>query len=264
MAGLSITGQMKVGTLQEGFHREFGLSLRIYDGRSFADPNSTLAQVRKKKGSGKALSVAKNMKVGNLEDKFEEEFGLKVQVAGSDDSYLCNNDLTLNGAKHEDERKLNRKSANDSGGVIDSDNDDVAASYDVDALTSSFQDDLQFDIEEWLHEEGAALAIDSYTGIYLGAEYKNDRVIICLTMTYDRLEMKIHSITKKCFNLDSVRNKIFDNYLGYASADNKISLLNCFWTNSRKTFRKCERYCKQRDFRLVMVRSSVVLAFDNR
>ena len=186
MAGLSITGQMKVGTLQEGFHREFGLSLRIYDGRSFADPNSTLAQVRKKKGSGKALSVAKNMKVGNLEDKFEEEFGLKVQVAGSDDSYLCNNDLTLNGAKHEDERKLNRKSANDSAGVIDSDNGDVAASYDVDALTSSFQDDLQFDIEEWLHEEGAALAIDSYTGIYLGAEHKNDRVIICLTMTYDR------------------------------------------------------------------------------
>ena len=41
--------------------------------------------------NGKALSVAKNMKVGNLEGKFEEEFGLKVQVAGSDDSYLCNN-----------------------------------------------------------------------------------------------------------------------------------------------------------------------------
>ena len=38
-------------------------------------------------GSGEGLSVAKNMKVGNLEDKFEEEFGLKVQVAGSDDSY---------------------------------------------------------------------------------------------------------------------------------------------------------------------------------
>ena len=30
-------------------------------------------------GSGKDLSVAKNMKVGNLEDKFEEEFGLKIQ-----------------------------------------------------------------------------------------------------------------------------------------------------------------------------------------
>ena len=45
------------------------------------------------------LSVAKNMKVGNLEDKFEEEFGLKVQVAGSDDSYLSNDNLTLNAAR---------------------------------------------------------------------------------------------------------------------------------------------------------------------
>ena len=96
MAGLSITGQMKVSTLQEGFLKEFGLTLRVYDGREFADPSQTLGQVHKKKGSGKALSVAKNMKVGNLEDKFEEEFGLKVQVAGSDDIYLCKTTLTLN------------------------------------------------------------------------------------------------------------------------------------------------------------------------
>ena len=109
LAGYSITGQMKVSTLQEGFLKEFGLTLRVYDGRSFADPTQTLAQVRKKKGSGKALSVAKNMKVGNLEDKFEEEFGLKVQIAGSDDSYLCKNELTLNAAQQEDEKKLARK-----------------------------------------------------------------------------------------------------------------------------------------------------------
>ena len=109
LAGYSITGQMKVSTLQEGFLKEFGLTLRVYDGRSFADLTQTLAQVRKKKGSGKALSVAKNMKVGNLEDKFEEEFGLKVQIAGSDDSYLCKNELTLNAAQQEDEKKLARK-----------------------------------------------------------------------------------------------------------------------------------------------------------
>ena len=72
MAGLSITGQMKVSTLQEGFLKEFGLTLRVYDGREFADPSQTLAQVRKKKGSGKALSIAKNMKVGNLEDKVHQ------------------------------------------------------------------------------------------------------------------------------------------------------------------------------------------------
>ena len=81
MAKLSITGQMKVSTLQEGFLREFGLTLRIYDGRSFADPTETLARVRKTKDSGKALSVAKNIKVGNLEDKFEQEFGLVTSSA---------------------------------------------------------------------------------------------------------------------------------------------------------------------------------------
>ena len=109
MVCLSITGQMKVSTLQEGFLKEFGLTLRVYDGRAFADPTQTLAQVSKKKGSGKDLSVAKNMKVGNLEDKFEEEFGLKVQVAGSDDSYLCDDNLTLNAAQQEDEKKAGRK-----------------------------------------------------------------------------------------------------------------------------------------------------------
>ena len=109
MAGFSITGQMKVATLQKSFLKEFGLTLRIYQGRSSADPTQTLAQVRKTKGTGKALAVAKNMKVGNLEDKFEAEFGLKVQVAGSDDSYLCDNDLTLNAAQQEDDKKVARK-----------------------------------------------------------------------------------------------------------------------------------------------------------
>ena len=56
MAGLSIKGQMKVRTLQEGFLKEFGLTLRVYDGREFADPTQTLAQVRKKKGSGKGAA----------------------------------------------------------------------------------------------------------------------------------------------------------------------------------------------------------------
>ena len=93
MAGLSITGQIKVATLQKKFLKEFGLMLRVYDGRALAETDQTLAQARKHKGSGGGLSVAKNMKVGNLEKKFEVEFGLKVQVAGSDDSYLCNDDL---------------------------------------------------------------------------------------------------------------------------------------------------------------------------
>lgn len=59
MAGLSTSGQMKVSVLQEGFLTEFGLTLRVYDGRSFADPTQMPAQVLKKKGNGKGLSNCK-------------------------------------------------------------------------------------------------------------------------------------------------------------------------------------------------------------
>ena len=99
---------MKVSTLQEDFLKEFGLTLRVYDGREFADPTQTLGQVRKKNGRSKTLSV-ENMKVKNLVDKFEDEFGLKVQVAGSDDSYLCKTTLTLSGAQERDKKILARK-----------------------------------------------------------------------------------------------------------------------------------------------------------
>jgi hypothetical protein len=109
MAGLSITGQMKVGTLQKRFLEEFGLNLRVYDGRSFADETKTLAAVRKTSGTSNPLSVARNMKVGSLESKFLQEFGLKVQVSGSDDSYLCDDDLTINAAQIADEKKIARK-----------------------------------------------------------------------------------------------------------------------------------------------------------
>jgi hypothetical protein len=49
------------------------------------------------------------MKVGTFEDKMMKLFGIKVQIAGSDDSYLCDNDLTLAGAQEDDGKKLERK-----------------------------------------------------------------------------------------------------------------------------------------------------------
>jgi len=104
----SISGKQKVKTMRKNFKEEFGLTIRIYDGRSFADDDSTVAQIRTEKTSGN-LEVRKNMKVGNLEDKIMKDFGIKTQIAGSDDSYLCNNDLTLAKALEEDAKKLERK-----------------------------------------------------------------------------------------------------------------------------------------------------------
>ncbi len=77
---------MHVNTLKAQFQEEFGLSIRVYDGRSFADESATLASIRKGDCKGGDFSPKKNTKVGNLEDKFMELFGLKTQITGSDDS----------------------------------------------------------------------------------------------------------------------------------------------------------------------------------
>jgi hypothetical protein len=208
MAGLSITGQMKVSTLQEGFLMEFGLTLRVYDGRSFADPTQTLAQVRKKKGSGKALSVAKNMKVGNLEDKIEEEFGLKVQVAGSDDSYLCDNNLTLNAAQQEDEKKIARKErkaarqdeASDDGDQDDGDDGDDDDGGDTSLVHMSNYYNLRFgycnsDSEgDFIDNINGALNIYVATGAdddqneYLLLYYNNKFLALADRSIHDNLE----------------------------------------------------------------------------
>lgn len=105
MTSISMPGHTKVSTLQARFSSEFGLCLRVYNGRSYAEPEQKLASIRKIKGPSE-IEIAKNIKIANLERKFEEDFGLKVKISGSDDSYLCDGDLTLKAAMEEDGRKL--------------------------------------------------------------------------------------------------------------------------------------------------------------
>ena len=94
MSTISLPGQTKISTLQDRFKAEFGLTLRVYDGRSFAEADATIGQVRKKRGAT-SVDIRRNTKVGNLEVRFIEDFGIKVQIAGSDDSYLCDNALRV-------------------------------------------------------------------------------------------------------------------------------------------------------------------------
>jgi len=114
---LNINGRMKVKTLKSDFKKEFGLNIRVYVGREFADNDSTLASIRKGDAKGGEFSPARNTKVGNLEDKILDMFGLKTQISGSDDSYLCENDYTLAKALEVDEKlmvKRANRSSNDS------------------------------------------------------------------------------------------------------------------------------------------------------
>ena len=107
---ININGRIKVKTLKAQFFEELGLTIRVYDGRSFADDNATLASIRRCESIGGEFSPRKNTKVGNLEDKIEELFGLKTQIAGSDNSYLCDNKITLAKAKEEDDdARMERK-----------------------------------------------------------------------------------------------------------------------------------------------------------
>jgi len=145
---MNINGRMKVKTLKAQFKSEFGLTLRVYDGRSFADDESTLASIRKGDAKGGEFSPRKNTKVGNLEDKIVELFGIKNQVAGSDDSYLCDNDLTLAKALVIDEVKLDKrkKKAN----TVDNTETDVADDNDLENVNFIAEQSGEFGIGELL------------------------------------------------------------------------------------------------------------------
>ena len=106
---LTISGKMHVGTLKKQFKSLFGLTLRIYDGRSLADEKATIANIRKVDNKTGEYSPGNNTKLVTIENKMMEVFGLKIQIYGSDDRYSCNRELTLKQAKIEDDKKIERK-----------------------------------------------------------------------------------------------------------------------------------------------------------
>ncbi len=99
MADITVKGLMKVKTLKADFKKAYGATLRVYVGKKFADDDATLASIRSADAKAKGeLSVRGNMKVGNFEDKFKEEFGITIQVANPADTALVDNSITLTAA----------------------------------------------------------------------------------------------------------------------------------------------------------------------
>ena len=94
-----IHGNMLVSTVKEGFKEEFELSMRIYDGSSFADDSATLASIRPDGYTGGEISAAGNMQIGTLENKIRDAFGIKINISDINDKYLKDNGLTLAGAR---------------------------------------------------------------------------------------------------------------------------------------------------------------------
>ena len=97
MADIKVHGQMLVKTFREQFKSEFGLTLRVYNGPGFAKDDVSLASIRKGDNvkAVDEVKVAGNRKVGTLEKDVLNAWGIKVQVASGDNTFLVNNDLTL-------------------------------------------------------------------------------------------------------------------------------------------------------------------------
>lgn len=101
MAEITFTGNKEVKSLQKEFKDAFGATLRVYNGKRFADPEATLASLRAEGKKGGDLKVAGNMLVGNFEKKVDELYGITIQVAKPDDSTLSKNDITIAAAGKE-------------------------------------------------------------------------------------------------------------------------------------------------------------------
>jgi hypothetical protein len=99
MACLNFSGKMSVSKLQENFKSEFGLHLRVYDGRNFAKSTDRLANIRKGNSTSVSFDIKTSTKVGTLENMFRQQFGLRVRIAKPDDSMSVSRKLTLNQAR---------------------------------------------------------------------------------------------------------------------------------------------------------------------
>jgi len=99
MADFEISGRMKVKTLRANFKKEFGSTLRVYNGVKFADDDSTIASIAGKKvGSDSEVKANGNMKVGSFCKKIKDAFEIKVRVSTKDDKTLIDDELTLTAA----------------------------------------------------------------------------------------------------------------------------------------------------------------------
>lgn len=94
-SGFKLSGRMSVGKFEDTFYDEFGVRCDVLKNGEFADNSASLASLRPDdfQGSGSVdFTLKANMKVKNVLKKFEEAFGLQVQVYKSE---IATGDETL-------------------------------------------------------------------------------------------------------------------------------------------------------------------------
>lgn len=100
MAEFLVSGRMKVKSLKASFKENFGATLRVYNGKRFADDEVSLASIRKEntQTTRADFKVSGNMQIGTFEKKFKEMFGISIQVADKKDEKLLDDSMTLSAA----------------------------------------------------------------------------------------------------------------------------------------------------------------------
>ena len=103
-AEFSVAPNKKLKTISKDFKEAFDLSLVFYKGNMIAEDTLTLAALNKKttkdvnSNSKEDLKIKASMKVGQVEDLFDQKFGVKVQIKDKTAKNLVNNDLSLGNA----------------------------------------------------------------------------------------------------------------------------------------------------------------------
>lgn len=89
---IKVDGRLLVSTLCKNFKDEFGGTLRVYQGNKLLKGTEKVSEIATKTGSYECRG---SKTVGGFEKDMMANFGLKVQVASSDDWVLALDEMTL-------------------------------------------------------------------------------------------------------------------------------------------------------------------------
>jgi hypothetical protein len=99
-SSFEIDETMLIVELTKKFKTSFGCSLRVYKGNAIANGALTIKALDARtrttiKHDAEKLKIKASEKVGEVENKFMEHFGLKVQIADKNNKKLVPNEVTL-------------------------------------------------------------------------------------------------------------------------------------------------------------------------
>ena len=95
MAKIKVTKASSVKSIKSQFSKEFSCNIRIYNGIKFADDKMKISDLSKTDNPGGELELGARSRVENVEKYFKDSFGIKVQIANTDDTKLAGNEMTL-------------------------------------------------------------------------------------------------------------------------------------------------------------------------